>query len=99
VTASVISSTSDPTISGGKEMFLYPNPAWHEIRLLWPEMPGSIHWQLYDLQGRMVKNGQVQQQLAHEALRINVQDLAPGIYVIKAQNEVGDFWVRQLVKE
>ncbi|MEO0628289.1 MAG: T9SS type A sorting domain-containing protein [Bacteroidota bacterium] len=96
VTASVISSTADPAISQGKEMFLYPNPAQHEIRLLWPEMPGSIHWQLYDLQGRMVKNGQVQQQLANEALRINVQDLVSGIYVVKAQNDIGDFWVRSL---
>ncbi|MEO0790730.1 MAG: T9SS type A sorting domain-containing protein [Bacteroidota bacterium] len=99
VTASVISSTSDPTISGGQEMFLYPNPAQDEIRLLWPEETGDIHWRLYDLQGSVAVQGNVSQQLAHEALRIDVQSLVPGIYIIHAQDENGFSWVKRFVKD
>ena len=99
VTASVISSTTELVEAEGAELLLYPNPAGEAVRLLWPESPGSVVWRIYDLQGRQLLTGRVDQQAGQEALEIDLQRLTTGAYLLQLWNDQGQQWTRKLMVE
>ncbi|MDR9374725.1 MAG: endonuclease [Schleiferiaceae bacterium] len=72
-----------------KNWSLYPNPAQDRVQL---QPAGALqHWQITDLQGRVVLRGQ-------EA-KIEVAQLSAGAYLFRAQDKDGHWQNRRLVIE
>jgi len=70
-----------------KSCNLYPNPAQNQVQL---QPAGALqHWQIYDLQGRVVQQGQ--------KAKIEVAALKPGAYLFRAQDKEGHWQNRRLI--
>jgi len=61
---------------------IYPNPANHEVFITTPNK-GVQNIQIFDLQGRLVLNEMSQ---CSRTTRVDIEALAPGIYVVKVGN-------------
>jgi hypothetical protein len=64
------------------ELEIYPNPAKDEI---W--IRGSGFWEIYSITGQLVKTGIVNS----SNHRINIKNINPGLYVIRANNKTTKF--------
>ena len=72
-------------ITTDKTLDVYPNPASQYI-IVYNYSPESTRMaMLYDLNGRLLK----QQQLQQKAVRINIQDMAAGLYILRITDAKG----------
>lgn len=80
--------------SGQRNLLLYPNPAGSSVQLRLPDpLQLPLQIQIHDSQGRLVQ----QQQLNSLQENINIEQLAPGLYLFSARNGEGVYQSR-LVK-
>lgn len=63
-----------------------PNPATDRLRLQWQETPGRWHWELYDLNGRMLRHGAPTNELETTIL---IGQLPAGTYGLQVVTETG----------
>jgi len=71
---------------------VYPNPSSDKIYISLKGIESS-EIQIYDMKGRIV----LQQMKATNGIEINLDNIEPGIYLIKGQHASGS-WVKELVK-
>lgn len=74
-----------PTLSA--RLDLYPNPAKNELSIRfhgWKE--SSVQWQIIDVFGRTLMEGQHQDAKQHEPLRLQLEGLPAGIYFIEIRD-------------
>lgn len=86
-----MTSTSVNELNGAT-LYLYPNPTRNEVTVS-GIVPGKVHFQLYDLGGRLVRSRM------HEGgsdLRVILDGLAPGVYLVLLKQE-DDVWRQKLV--
>ena len=65
-----------------KQIRVYPNPARENITVVSPEN-SNLAYQLYDLNGRMYISGL----LNPGRNQLNIKSLAPGVYILKSNNQ------------
>jgi len=81
-----------------KEWNLYPNPATEEIFLEWNNEPAPEQIQVYDRAGRLVNMVAINAE--HSGLiRLEVNQLTPGMYWLRAIGKDGEHEVLPFVKE
>ena len=68
---------------------LVPNPAHEQVAL--PGWPAETQWSLVDAQGRRVRTGQ--------GTRLSLQDVAPGLYLLRATRPGQRARTARLVRE
>lgn len=77
------------------QMKIYPNPASNYITVEWPSTwVGSAQLELTELSGRVISRIHSSQELEH----IDVQDLAPGYYLIRVNSPQGQGASRIMVE-
>lgn len=69
------------------EFVLYPNPASEYVDIVFPETAHCTEVALYDVTGKLLKR----QSISETSVRINVYDLAQGIYFVKVGNTTKKF--------
>lgn len=68
------------------DLNLYPNPAKEQFQVdFGAPLKGDYNWQLVDLLGRRLKDGQLQPGLQN--LQIQTDGLTPGVYIFSVYNE------------
>ncbi|KAA3635483.1 MAG: T9SS C-terminal target domain-containing protein, partial [Bacteroidetes bacterium] len=78
-----VGSTTNMELQGVK---VYPNPFEEKVKVSLPsEYSGSFEFSLFDNRGILVKSGQYNVQ----DITLDTKSLAPGLYIIKVQNETG----------
>jgi len=87
-------STPTNTVDYQQSISVFPNPATNKILLNLDKSAwsSSIDYQIFDMEGRMVKTGQSQD------FSIPVSDLQHGIYILKCKNDNGNQGVAKIVK-
>lgn len=78
-TASIDTRSNEP------QLRCIPNPAHHEIDLLWENHNGKVKANIYNAQGQLIRR--VQLQCGHNHLILN--DFANGVYFIKVKTKEG----------
>jgi len=80
-----IESGIDETVTGNKNMVVYPNPITGNTLFLQGEniVPGSSI-RIYDRVGALIL-----EQLLDETGIVNIGDQQPGVYIVNVQNELG----------
>ena len=77
---------TDILVTGIESGFsFYPNPVSDQIQLRY-ELPGNAQFTILDLQGRVLKQGE----LAKEISSVDLSAFTPGIYIIRVQNASGE---------
>jgi len=78
----LVSSTDEIAKLTGLEAA--PNPSNGTVRINWNvEKTGQYTWQLFDINGRMVKQGQDQSLLGTANLNLDLTDQAAGVYLFR----------------
>ena len=84
--AATYSPEVEVTVTGGGFPVLWPNPAQETVSVWVPVVhPAPLTWELLDLQGRVVRRGQVPAGLSQEAFAIDLSGLVPGLYQMMLQ--------------
>jgi hypothetical protein len=80
------------------EMKLYPNPANHQINLQINNLPANadLKIEVYNVLGEVVKQEQIKYQ--NQGYSLNLVDLMPGVYVIKAEAK-GKSYTKNFIKQ
>jgi hypothetical protein len=84
---SVFVSKWNPPVSGSplsqqQRCRLYPNPATGIVHIETDHATGIGHWQVYDAVGRVAQQGYEK----HRTATLDVNNLAPGIYIVRLEN-------------
>lgn len=88
----------DNVIPGYKQdIVLFPNPANSKISLILPESSIFSAWSIYQIDGRLVKHGKIENQ--QTILQISSEELERGIYLLKETDQTGRVQVLKFVKE
>lgn len=78
------SATQTPMMAG--QFTVGPNPATDHIRLQWQESPGLWHWELYDLNGRLLRHSAPTNDME---TTIQLGKLPAGAYGLQVVKETG----------
>jgi hypothetical protein len=81
-------STKEPEVFLNQMLNITPNPAFEEITLS-TQTPVQGKWNLLDISGRSIKSGVWK----GTSMKINVENLIPGLYFFKIQTATGQFFV------
>jgi hypothetical protein len=81
-------STKEPEVFLNQMLNITPNPAFEEITL-GTQTPVQGKWNLLDISGRSIKSGVWK----GTSMKINVENLIPGLYFFKIQTATGQFFV------
>ena len=66
------------------DVLVYPNPFRSDINITFPKIPsGKVHISIYDVKGKIIKNIDY---LSLKELKIPLQDLAKGSYLLNINN-------------
>lgn len=70
---------------------VYPNPVGMDrmltIDLKWPSRTGNLQVRLYNLQGRLIRQKQVQTEGFGQVTQLSTQGLAPGAYLLRVEGD------------
>jgi len=72
---------------------LYPNPAGATLHL--ENLESFYAYRIYDRAGALLK----EQSFKTDAIDLNIEQLAPGIYLLELEREGGAPWVQNFIKE
>ena len=70
---------------------IYPNPFRDVIRL---EMASPGRYEITAMDGRLLKEGRIGQKGS-----ISLQDLAPGLYIIRLSDKNNNIYTRKIIKQ
>lgn len=68
--------------SNTKTLTLYPNPISEQITIEFPSQSGNVTYEIYDQLGRLLQQGIISEPLT----RVNTNNLANGLYMVKVGN-------------
>jgi hypothetical protein len=82
------------TVKINPEQFIhiYPNPTKNQLTIATEKLNGKIHFELMDLQGRIVNTGDFEQQITTD-----VSGFSNGIYFVILKNQEGAILHREKV--
>jgi choice-of-anchor B domain-containing protein len=72
---------------------LFPNPAQHTF-FLQSINSNWLQWAMYDLSGKLVKNGEI---FAENGGSVALSGVLPGFYIVKVEDEHGRFATRKIM--
>jgi len=76
---------------------VWPNPASAEAKASFEKPTNVLSLMIYDMQGRIVKVYEPSELNAGMVMDLNVDTLAPGVYIIRTEDERGIHFEKQLV--
>ena len=85
-----VTTTSTDNLLPGFDLSVAPNPNSGIFDILL-DSPASttLQWQLYNLHGQKMEEGQIKTTPGFERHTINASDLATGVYLMRLNNEDG----------
>ncbi len=79
---------------------MFPNPAKDQVMVQYslPHSTDEVHWQLYNLQGQLVKSASLGQQQAGDYIfQIDTQAFPSGIYSLQIHTKKGSLGIQKLL--
>ena len=77
---------------------LYPNPATDQLAVT-IKSKGSFRLQILDSEGKLVFNEDESSEGDNITLRVPIEELKPGLYLLLLQSDEGYYSTRQFVKQ
>ncbi|MEM9920799.1 MAG: PKD domain-containing protein, partial [Bacteroidota bacterium] len=85
-----VGTLSNNNLPDGQQLTVFPNPTNNRITLGWSvAIEEALDWQLYDHQGRLLKDGQFQT-IGRTTAGLDLSDLPAGVYLLRIAS---DRWV------
>jgi hypothetical protein len=76
---------SDDNAGDDNQLSVYPNPFTEQMNMdVFVKENTKIIWNLYDMTGKLVLNGQESITAGYSSINIEAADLPKGVYMIKA---------------
>ncbi|MEM8907074.1 MAG: S8 family serine peptidase [Bacteroidota bacterium] len=92
----IISSTNNPNVAF--DMALAPNPNRGDFNLILESTAiEQLEWGVFTLQGQEFRSGQIQSTIGTSHHRIELNDIAAGIYLMKVRSEDGTKTIKLVV--